>query len=82
MHRMVDVRYYEFKDESTNDSYGYIVDLNDFLQQEGCYSVQISVPGSANRSVFDFCFIKGFDYKFNSAPYVLWIAVRLSLIKN
>lgn len=70
MHRMVDVRYYEFKYESENDSCGYIVDLNDFLQQEGCYSVQISVPGSANRSVFDFCFIKGFDYKFNSAPYV------------
>lgn len=70
MHRMVDEGYYEFKSENTSENYGYIVDLNDFLQSEGCYSVQISIPGSANRSVFDFCYIEGFAYKFNSAPYV------------
>lgn len=70
MHRMIDKYYYEFKSESQNDVYGYIVDLNDYLQNDGCYSVQISVPGSTNRNVFDFCYIKEFAYKFNSAPYV------------
>ena len=68
--KVVDKKYTEFKmSEEVEEIYGYIIDLKDYIRDEGIYSVEISVPG---RQVdkYDICYIDNFRFVFEGAPYI------------
>ena len=68
--RIVDNKYKEFKIEETiDDIYGYLIDLNDYIKEQGCFDIEINIPGYQIKK-YSICYIKGFDYKFVDAPYV------------
>ncbi len=69
--RLVDRLYYEFKlDDTLDDIYAYAIDLNDYVTEEGCYTISISVPNNRSQNTYRFCYLRNFDYQFESAPYV------------
>ena len=62
--------YHEFRiEESLKDIYGYILDLNEYITEEGLYDVELRVPGLQSRR-YRFCYIRSFDYEFLDAPYL------------
>ncbi len=68
--RVVDKKYCEFKlDESLKDIYGYIIDLKEYLHDDGLYDVEVNIPGVSIRS-FRLCLLQGFSFYFEGAPYI------------
>lgn len=68
--RVVDNNYCEFKlDESLEDVYGYIIDLKDYLHEDGIYDVEVNIPGVSIR-LFRVCLLQGFSFQFEGAPYI------------
>ena len=80
--RAIDNVLLEFKlDDSLDDIYGYIINLNSFIKDNGIYSVQLSVPGCSVRT-YNICYIKGFDYNFKGAPYIFENTGTIEFSKN
>ena len=68
--RAIDNDLLEFKlDDNLDDIYGYIIDLNSFIKDNGIYSLQLSIPGYSVRT-YNICYINGFGYNFIGAPYI------------
>jgi len=62
--------YTEFKlDDSVNDIYGYFIDLNEYINSNGIYKIDLSIPGNAIRR-YKACYINNFDFSFEGAPYI------------
>ena len=60
----------EFRlDARVKDLYGYILDLSTWLQNDGVYEVEISVPGDQIKQ-YRICMLRGFTYAFADAPYL------------
>lgn len=71
VYKLTDYRYHEFKiDDSLDEIYAYIIDLNDFISKEGCYQISINVPNSQKQYNYNFCYINDFAFKFEDAPYM------------
>lgn len=69
--KLADKPYYEFKlDDTLSDIYAYAIDLNDYVTEEGCYTISISIPNSRSQNNYSFCYIRDFDYQFESESYV------------
>ncbi len=82
-YKLTDFNYYEFKiDDSIDEIYAYIIDLNDFIFAEGCFQVCINVPNSLKQYVFNLSYIKDFDYRFDDAPYIFKDAGSISFDKK
>lgn len=61
----------EFKISKDLKKYGYLIDLNDFINSEGLYSLVLSFPKmSVHHNIGNFAFIKDFNYEFINAPYI------------
>lgn len=68
--RVVDNEYCEFRlDESLKDIYGYIIDLKNFLHDDGVYDVEINIPGVSIR-LFRLCLLQGFQFYYEGAPFI------------
>ena len=68
--KIVDGEYVEFKlDNSLEENYGYVIDMCSYIKEDGLYRFEIDIPGLSIRS-YSFCYIHGFDYQFEGAPYV------------
>ena len=60
----------EFKlDDTLEENYGYIIDLHDYIRGNGIYQIDLSIPRKSIRS-YKVCYIKGFNYTFEGAPYI------------
>lgn len=71
VYKLTDYHYNEFKiDNTLDETYAYIIDLNHFIPDEGCYQVSINVPNSQKQYNFNFCYIKDFSFEFDDAPYI------------
>lgn len=69
--KVVDKQYHEFKLEDTlDDIYAYAIDLSDYVTNDGCYTVNISIPNNRSQNIYAFCYLRDFSYQFESAPYV------------
>ena len=56
-------------DEETEEK-GYIVNLEEYISENGIYNVSIDVPNSRKDRSFDFSLIKNFAFTFNNTTYV------------
>ncbi len=74
--------YVEFKlDDQTEDIYGYLIDLRDYVENNGVYKLEISIPNSKTiRS--SFCYIEKFKYRFEGAPYIFEDAGKICFPKR
>lgn len=78
--RAADYPYYSFKlDESLADACAYIINLADYVKADGCYKIAIDIPGGKVQKIFDLCYIRGFQYCFEGAPYVFTDVASLAL---
>lgn len=63
--------YFELKlDSSLDDSYAYIIDLSEFIGEDGIYKVLLNIPGTKTNKIYEFAYLKDFKYKFINAPYI------------
>lgn len=63
--------YYEFKlDDDLPDCYAYIIDLHDYISQDGIYQAQLNIPSNKSTKTYEFAYLKGFKFKFNNAPHI------------
>lgn len=68
--RLCENEFREFKvDESLKDIYGYIIDLHDYIKNNGIYRIELDIPRLARRN-YRMCYIKKFKYRFLEAPYL------------
>lgn len=68
--RIKDYAYKEFKvEESIDDTYGYLINLSDYIKAEGCFTLTLDIPGFQKRK-YSLCYIKDFNYEYLDAPYV------------
>ena len=76
--RVIDRQYVEFKlSDIVEDNYGYIIDLNDYISNDGMYIVELNIPGKDIRS-YKLCYIQGFNYEYIGAPYIFKSAGRIA----
>lgn len=69
--RIVDRPYKEFKLADDLKANGYLLDLHDYIDAEGLYSIEISYPKMHVRHSFGmFAFIKNFKYQFDKSVYI------------
>lgn len=69
----------EFKlDDSVEDVYGYTFNTDRYVSEDGLYSIKLDIPGYSLR-VYELCYINGFSYKFEDAPYVFAISGCISV---
>lgn len=68
--KLISKDYIEFLlDESIDDVYGYFIDLKDYVNENGLYHLELSIPNSKTiRS--SACYIENFDFRFDNAPYL------------
>lgn len=58
---------YKF-DNNEDDIYGYIIDLNQYITNNGIYTIRLR--NYREDLIFNIAYIKDFTYKFNDAPYI------------
>lgn len=69
--KVVDKPIKEFKLSDDLKATGYLIDLADFVNREGLYTLVLSFPKMhVQRDLGAIAYIKGFDYKFVGAPYI------------
>lgn len=62
--------YIEFKlTDAAEDTYGYFLDLHDYINGNGIYEIELGIPGSPVRK-YRVCYIRRFSYMFNKAAYI------------
>ena len=82
-YRLIDYTYHEFKiDDRLDEIYAYIIDLNEFVDGEGCYQISINVPNSQKQYNYHFCHIKDFAFSFENAPYIFTDTGSICFDKN
>ena len=82
-YRICDHQYYEFKlDDSLKDVYAYLVDLNDFIKQEGCYDIHVDIPRGKTSYNYLFGYLKDVDFEFEGAPYIFTDTAVLNVAKT
>lgn len=82
-YRLIDFPYHEFKiDDSLDEIYAYIIDLNDFISNEGRYQIAINIPNSQKQYAYNLCYIKDFAFGFENAPYIFTDAGSICFGKN
>lgn len=64
--------------EMADDTYGYLIKLSDYIENEGLYSIQLDIPGLDIRK-YRICFLNDFNYCFNDAPYIFKESGSISL---
>lgn len=79
--KVIDKKYYEFKlDDTLDDIYAYIIDLNDFEIPEGVVHVRLDIPRGKWTYNYDICYLKDLHFEFVGAPYVFseWGRIEFS----
>ncbi|MBQ8424994.1 MAG: hypothetical protein IJX17_03115, partial [Clostridia bacterium] len=80
--KLINEKFYELKiEESINDVYAYIIDLNDYVSEDGIYQIVINSP-NRNDLVYDICYLKNLDFKFDGAPYIFTTYASISFSQN
>ena len=68
--KVTDKKIIEFRlYEEAEDVMGYLVDMHDYVKEDGIYDLQLSVPGDQVKS-YKVCYIRKFSYRFKDAPYL------------
>lgn len=74
VYKLTDYFYREFKiDDSLDEIYAYIIDLNDFISKEGCYQIGINLPNSQKQYNYKLCYLENFNYyykDYKDMPYI------------
>ncbi len=71
VYKLTDYSYREFKiDDSLDETYAYIIDLNDFISKEGCYQIAINVPNSQKQYNYKLCYLDDFEFYYKDMPYI------------
>lgn len=69
--KVVDKKYYEFKlDDTLDNIYAYVIDLNDFEIPEGFVHILLDIPHGKWSYNYDICYLKDLHFEFVGAPYV------------
>lgn len=70
-YKIIDKKIKEFKLADDLKATGYLIDLNDYIHNEGLYSIILSYPKMhVQKSLGSIAYIKDFDYQFKGAPYI------------
>lgn len=70
VHRITE-SYYKLKiDEALDDVYAYLVDLKEYVQDDGIYKVNINIPQSRAIYQYEFVHLNGLTFQFKNAPYI------------
>lgn len=81
--KVVDKKYYEFKlDDTLDDIYAYVIDLNDFEIPEGFVHIHLDIPHGKWSYNYDICYLKDLLFEFVGAPYVFSEWGRIEFSKN
>lgn len=69
--KVINKKHYEFKlDDTVDDIYAYVIDLNDFEIYEGVVHIHLDIPHGKWSYNYDICYLKDLHFKFVGAPYV------------
>lgn len=80
--KVSDNKYLEFRlDDSIKDVYGYIIDLHEFVSEDGFYDIELTIP-KRKPVTHKFCLISGFSYTFQNSPYVFSEYGRIEFPSN
>lgn len=81
--KVVDRKYYEFKlDDTLDDIYAYVIDLNDFEISEGFVHIHLDIPHGKWSYNYGICYLKDLHFEFVGAPYVFSEWGRIEFSKN
>lgn len=81
--KVVDKNYYEFKlDDTLDDIYAYVIDLNDFEIPEGFVHIHLDIPHGKWSYNYDICYLKDLHFEFVGAPYVFSEWGRIEFAKD
>lgn len=70
-YKITDKKIKEFKLSDDLKATGYLIDLNEYIHNEGLYSIILSYPKMhVQKSYGSIAYIKDFDYQFKGAPYI------------
>ena len=80
--KVIEKPYIEFHlDDSVDDTYGYLIDFHDYIKKNGIYTIELDIPGTQARQ-YSMCYIKGFSYTFDEAPYLFTDSGSISFPKH
>ncbi len=69
--KVVDNNLQEFKISKELKASGYLIDLNDYIKQEGLYSISLGFPKMHKMlDIAKLAYIENFNYEFLGAPYI------------
>lgn len=81
--KVVDRKYYEFKlDDTLDDIYAYVIDLNDFEISEGFVHIHLDIPHGKWSYNYGICYLKDLHFGFVGVPYVFSEWGRIEFSKN
>ena len=70
---------YKFDNEN-DDIFGYIIDLNKYIKNDGIYDIRLKINKA--EQVYCIAYIQDFTFKFNNAPYIFNDEGSLSFNSN
>lgn len=70
-HQATSLNLKEFRIANELNASGYLLDLNDLIENDGIYELFLTYPKYNKQSFHSsFVYIKGFEYRFRDSPYV------------
>ena len=70
-YRIADGGCHEFRIKDELQMNGYLIDLNDYVKDEGIHTIALTFPNKTfNRNLGTIAFIRGFGYQFIRPPYI------------